>query len=326
MYAGKYVGCEVIAGLTVQEHWDIVNVSEKTGIPYMTLENVAYRRDVLAVLNMVRQNVFGEIVHLEGGYQHDLRDVLFNDGKSFYGNGVEFGPEKSISEAQWRTQYNIDVDGDLYPTHSLGPVMNYIDINRGNRLTNMVSFSSKARGLADYVNKKSPNHPNSKIDYKNGDVTTTLINCANGETISLSHDTHLPRPYAIGFRVQGTNGIWMDVAKSIHIEGVSKPHQWDKAEEWVAKYDHPLWKKYEKTAAGAGHGGIDWFVLNAFVLACKKKTQTPIDVYDSVTMSVIFPLSVQSLAEGNSSKEIPDFTKGKWKTRKNTFALDDSGL
>ena len=204
--------------------------------------------------------------------------------------------------------------------------MNYIDINRGNRLINMVSFSSKARGLADYVEKQSPGHPNSKIDYKNGDVTTTLINCANGETISLSHDTHLPRPYSIGFRVQGTNGIWMDVAKSIHIEGVSKPHKWDKAEEWVAKYDHPLWKKYEATASGAGHGGIDWFVLNAFVLAVKERKPTPIDVYDSVTMSVVFPLSVQSLKEGNASKDIPDFTRGKWKTKKNTFALDDSGL
>ena len=326
MYARKYEGCEVIAGLSVEEHWDIVNVSEKTGIPYMTLENVAYRRDVLAVLNMVRQNVFGEIVHLEGGYQHDLREVLFNDGKSFYGNGVEFGPEKSIAEAQWRTQYNIDVDGDLYPTHGLGPLMNYIDINKGNRLTNMVSFSSKARGLADYVNKKSPGHSNGKINYKNGDVTNTLINCANGETISITHDTHLPRPYAIGFRVQGTNGIWMDVNKSIHIEGVSKPHKWDRVEEWTKKYDHPLWKKYEALASGAGHGGMDWFVFNAFILALKKRVQTPIDVYDSVTMSVIFPLSVQSIAEGNASKEIPDFTKGKWKTKRNKFALDDSGL
>lgn len=190
----------------------------------------------------------------------------------------------------------------------------------------MVSFSSKARGLADYVNKTSPGHSNGKINYKNGDVTNTLINCANGETISITHDTHLPRPYAIGFRVQGTNGIWMDVNKSIHIEGVSKPHKWDRVEEWTKKYDHPLWKKYEALASGAGHGGMDWFVFNAFILALKKRVQTPIDVYDSVTMSVIFPLSVQSIAEGNASKEIPDFTKGKWKTKRNKFALDDSGL
>ncbi|WP_343531000.1 Gfo/Idh/MocA family oxidoreductase [Pedobacter sp.] len=324
MNAGKYVGCEVIAGLTVNDHWDIVKTSEKTGMPYMTLENVCYRRDVLAALNMVRNKVFGELVHLEGGYQHDLREVLFNNGKQYYGGGVEFGPN-ALSEAQWRTQFNIDVDGDLYPTHGVGPIMQCIDINRGNRFTNLVSFSSKALGLADYVEKKSPGHPNAKIKYKNGDVTTTLLNCANGETVMLTHDTHLPRPYSLGFRIQGTNGLWMDVNKSVHIEGVSKPHSWDKAEEWFKKYDHPLWKKYEDKAMGAGHGGMDWFVFNAFITAVKDKKQTPIDVYDSVTMSVITPLSTKSLKEGNKPQAFPDFTKGKWSTRKNTFALDDSG-
>jgi hypothetical protein len=325
MKSGKYVGCEVIAGLSVKEHWDIVNTSEKTGMPYMTLENVCYRRDVMAVLNMVRQNVFGELVHLEAGYQHDLRPVLFNDGKQFHGGGVEFG-EKALAEAQWRTQFNIDRNADLYPTHGAGPVMNYIDINRGNRFTNLVSFSSKARGLSDYVEKLSPGHKNAKINYKSGDVSTTMINCANGETVLLTHDTHLPRPYAIGFRVQGTNGIWEDVAKSIYIENKSKKYdQWDPADDWTSKYDHPLWKKYSQKAAGGGHGGMDWYVLNAFILAVKDKKQTPIDVYDSVTMSVILPLSEQSIAKGNASQVFPDFTRGKWKTRKNTFALDDSG-
>ncbi len=326
MKAGKYVGCEVIAGLTVDEHWDIVKTSEKTGMPYMTLENVCYRRDVMAVLNMVRQGLFGELVHLEGGYQHNLRNVLFNDGKKYYGGGVEFGP-KAISEAQWRTQFNIDQDGDLYPTHGVGPLMQYADINRGNRFTNLVSFSSKARGLAAYVEEQSPGHPNAKINYKNGDVTTTLINCANGETVLLSHDTHLPRPYSIGFRVQGTKGLWMDVNKSLYIDGKSPKYDtWEPVKEWFEKYDHPLWKKYSKEAEGAGHGGMDWYVFNAFILSVKQKKQTPIDVYDSVTMSVIMPLSTQSLKEGNKPQDFPDFTKGKWKNRKNTFALDDSGF
>ncbi|RZJ60720.1 MAG: Gfo/Idh/MocA family oxidoreductase, partial [Flavobacterium sp.] len=250
MKTGKYVGCEVIAGLTVQDHWDIVNTSEKTGMPYMTLENVCYRRDVMAALNMVRQGIFGELVHLEGGYQHNLRNVLFNNGKDYYGGGVEFGPN-ARSEAQWRTQFNIDQDGDLYPTHGAGPIIQYADINRGNRFTNLVSFSSKARGLAAYVEDMSPGHPNAKINYKNGDVTTTLINCANGETVMLSHDVHLPRPYSIGFRVQGTDGIWMDLNKSIYIEKNSKgDHKWEPVKEWFEKYDHPLWKKYEKEAVG----------------------------------------------------------------------------
>ncbi|EHQ30383.1 Gfo/Idh/MocA family protein [Mucilaginibacter paludis] len=326
MRAGKYVGCEVIAGLTVEDHWDIVNTSEKTGMPYMTLENVCYRRDVMAALNMVRQNVFGEIVHLEGGYQHNLRNVLFNNGRQYYGGGVEYGPG-ALSEAQWRTQFNIDVDGDIYPTHGAGPCMHYANINKGNRFTNLVSFSSKSKGLAAYVEEQSPGNKNARINYKNGDVTTTMLNCANGETVLLSHDTHLPRPYSLGFRVQGTKGLWMDVAKSVYIDHQAKEDDaWDPAKVWFEKYDHPLWKKYEKFAEGAGHGGMDWFVFNAFVESVKQKRQTPIDVYDSVTMSVITPLSTKSLKEGNAPQEFPDFTKGKWKERKNTFALDDSGF
>lgn len=326
MRAGKYVGCEVIAGITVEDHWEILKVYEETKIPYMTLENVCYRRDVMAVLNMVRQNVFGELVHLEGGYQHDLRGVLFNDGKDFNGKGAEFGPN-TVGEAQWRTQFNIDRNGDIYPTHGIGPVMNYIDINRGNQFTNLVSFASKSRGLNSYIEKVSPGNKNGKINFKNGDVVTTMLNCANGETVMLTHDTHLPRPYSIGFRVQGTEGIWMDVADSIYIEGKSKSYdEWDKAEVWTEKYDHPLWKKYQHEADGAGHGGMDWFVFNAFVEAVKQRKQTPIDIYDSLTMSVITPLSEKSIEEGNMPQQFPDFTKGAWKNRKNTFALDDSGF
>lgn len=326
MRAGKYVGCEVIAGVTEQDHWDILKVYEETKVPYMTLENVCYRRDVMAVLNMVRQNIFGELIHLEGGYEHDLRGVLFNDGKNFSGKGAEFGPN-TVGEAQWRTQWNIDRDGDIYPTHGAGPVMNYININRGNRFTNLVSFSSKSRGLNSYIEKVSPGHKNANIKFKNGDVTTTMLNCANGETVTLTHDTHLPRPYSLGFRVQGTEGIWMDVNNSIYIEGKSaKYDQWDKAETWFEKYNHPLWKKYAAQAEGAGHGGMDWYVFNAFILAVKQRKQTPIDIYDSLTMSVITPLSEKSLNEGNAPQQFPDFTNGKWKERKNTFALDDSGL
>jgi len=326
MKAGKYVGCEVIAGLTMEDHWDIVHTSEKTGIPYMTLENVCYRRDVMAVLNMVRQGLFGELVHVEGGYQHNLRAVLFNDSQHAYGHSVEFGPN-ALSEAQWRTQHNIDRDADIYPTHGAGPVMQYIDINRGNRFTNLVSFSSKAKGLAAYVEELAPGNKNAKIHYKNGDVTTTMINCANGETVMLSHDTHLPRPYSLGFRVQGTKGLWMDVAKSLYIDHQSKQNdEWESVDGWFKKYDHPLWKKYESNAEGAGHGGMDWFVFNAFVESVKQKKQTPIDVYDSVTMSAITPLSEKSIKEGNMPQEFPDFTKGAWKNRKNTFVLDDSGF
>jgi predicted dehydrogenase len=325
MNAKKYVGCEVITGMTVDECWQLVNTSEKTGMPLMMLENVCYRRDVMAVMNMVRQNIFGELVHLQGGYQHDLREVKFNDGLTPYGGGAEFG-QKGFSEAQWRTQHSVDRNGDLYPTHGIGPLAMMANINRGNRFTKLVSYSSKAKGLHNHVVKMGgEDHPNAKIKFKLGDVVTTMIETSNQETILLQHDTNLPRPYSIGFRVQGTNGIWMDLNKSIYIEGQSKQaHRWEDAREWLDKYDHPLWKKYGNDAAGAGHGGMDWFVLNAFIESVKRKTQPPQDVYDAVTWSAITPLSETSIKQNGATLEFPDFTRGKWKERKNLFALDDT--
>jgi predicted dehydrogenase len=324
MNAKKYVGCEVITGMTVEECWEIVHTSEKTGMPLMMLENVCYRRDVMAVLNMVRQKVFGEIIHLEGGYQHDLRAVKFNNGKDAYGGGVEFG-EKGFSEAQWRTHHSIMRNGDLYPTHGVGPVAMMIDINRGNRFTELVSYSTKARGLHDYIVKQAgEQHPNAKVEFKLGDVVTTMLKCVNGETVMLQHDTSLPRPYSLGFRVQGTNGIWMDVNNSIYIEGKSKtPHEWENAQAWLDQYDHPLWKKYGNDAHGAGHGGMDWFVLHAFIESVKRKVNTPQDVYDAVTWSAITPLSETSIRLGGETVDFPDFTQGQWMFRKNTFALND---
>jgi hypothetical protein len=325
MNAKKYTACEVITGMTLEECWELVHTSERTGMPLMMLENVCYRRDVMAVLNMVRQKVFGEIMHLQGGYQHDLREIKFNDGKINGGVGAEFG-EKGFSEAKWRTLHSVNRNGDLYPTHGMGPMAMMVDINRGNRLTELVSFSTKARGLHEYVVKTGgENHPNAKVNFKLGDVVTTMIRCANGETVLLQHDTDLPRPYSLGFRVQGTKGLWMDVNNSLYIEGQSKePHTWEDTKEWFEKYDHPLWKKYGNDAAGAGHGGMDWFVLNAFIEAVKRKIPTPQDVYDAVTWSAITPLSETSIRLGGETVDFPDFTEGQWMYRKNTFATDDS--
>lgn len=324
MNAKKYVGCEVITGTTLEECWQLVRTSEQTGMPLMMLENVCYRRDVMAILNMVRQNIFGELIHLQGGYQHDLREVKFNDGKQPYGGGAEFGAA-GYSEAQWRTQHSMMRNGDLYPTHGVGPLAMMANINRGNRFTKLVSYSSKARGLHNHIVKVGgANHPNAKIDFRLGDVVTTMISTHQNETILLQHDTNLPRPYSLGFRVQGTDGIWMDVNKSIYIEGKSKPnHRWEDAKIWLEQYDHPLWKKYGSDAAGAGHGGMDWFVLNAFIQSVKSKSPTPQDVYDAVTWSAITPLSESSIQLGGESVEFPDFTNGKWMHRVNDFARDD---
>ena len=320
----KYVATEVILGITLQDHWDVVKAVEKTQGHVMMLENVCYRRDVMAVLNMVRQGMFGELIHLQGGYQHDLREVKFNDGIHPYGQGVEFG-EKGFSEARWRTHHSIYRNGDLYPTHGVGPIAHYININRGNRFMNLCSFSSKSGGLHNHIVKGGgENHPNAKIRFKLGDVVTTSISCANGETILLQHDTSLPRPYSLGFRVQGTEGLWMDVNKSIYIQDKSaKPHQWDDQKAWLDKYDHPLWARWSKDTEGAGHGGMDFFVIHAFIESVKRKAPTPMDVYDAAAWSAITPLSEQSIELGNETVEFPDFTGGQWMYRKPVFAFHD---
>ncbi len=323
MKAGKYAAVEVSATVTLQESWDLVNASEKTGMPCMMLENVCYRRDVLAVLNMVRQGLFGEMTYAHCGYQHDLRNIKFNDGKG-HGVGAEFGA-KGYSEARWRTQHSVDRNGDLYPTHGLGPVAHWLNINRGNQFVRLTSMATKSRGLHKYVvDHGGENHPNAKVNFKLGDVVTTMIECANGENIVIIHDTNSPRPYSLGFRAQGTEGIWMDDNDMIYLEGKSpKPHTWEPFAPYQEKYDHPLWKQHAQTAQNAGHGGIDFFVLRGFIEAIKNQTAPPMDVYDAAAWSAISPLSEESIAKGSKPVDIPDFTRGKWKTNKPIFGLND---
>jgi len=330
--AGKIVGMEVCGAMKLQDCWDIVNTSERTKLPVMMMENVCYRRDIMAVLNMVRQGMFGELIHTQGGYQHDLRGVLFNDGVTAYNSGVEFGP-KAYSEAQWRTNHYINRNAELYPTHGVGPVALMMDINRGNRMTKLSSVSTKARGLHKYIvehPKGGESHPNAKVKFKEGDVVNTQIQCANGETILLTHDTSLPRPYNIGFRVQGTEGLWQDFSTGglnqgfIYMEKkMNKSHKWDNTEKWLTEYDHPLWKKYGKEAESAGHGGMDFFVDHAFIECIKRGTEFPMDVYDLASWYAITPLSEKSIIQGGQVQKIPDFSRGKWQSKRPIFALGD---
>ncbi len=331
MNAGIPVGVEVCGALKLQDCWDVVNTSEKTKVPLMMMENVCYRRDIMAVLNMVRKGMFGELLHLQGGYEHDLRGVLFNDGKTAYDSGVEFG-KNAYSEAQWRTNHYVNRNGELYPTHGLGPLAVMLDINKGNLLTKLSSVATKAKGLHRYIvnhPKGGENHPNAKVKFKQGDIVTTQIQTANGETVILTHDTSSPRPYNLGFRVQGTNGLWIDnhsgefTAGLIHFEDKSKKHAWENTEAYMKEHDHPLWKRYEKNAEGAGHGGMDFFVDHAFIECVKRGINFPLDVYDLATWYSITPLSEKSIQEGGQLQNIPDFTKGKWKTRKQGFGFND---
>lgn len=331
--AGKIVGMEVCGGLSVQDCWELVRTSEKTGIPVMMLENVCYRRDVMAVLNMVRMGMFGELIHAQGGYEHDLRDVIFNSGKpDGYGDGVEFGV-KGWSESKWRTQHYVDRNGELYPTHGLGPVAVMMDVNRGNRLTRLSSIASKARGAHKHILEHpqgGASHPNANVRFKCGDIVNTQIQCANGETILLTHDTTLQRPYNLGFRVQGTEGLWQDTGWGEADQGMmyfekrsEKKHRWESSKKWIEEFDHPIWKRHGAKAEGAGHGGMDYFVDQAFFECIKRDQPFPLDVYDLATWYSITPLSEKSIAEGGQVQDIPDFTNGQWRERKPVFCFTD---
>ena len=325
MKSGKHAGVEVSAANTMEECWDLVRTHEETGKHCMILENVCYRRDVMAVLQMVRAGLFGEIIHARCGYQHDLRPVKFNNGKQAHGGGVEFG-DKAINEARWRTENSLKRNGDLYPTHGVGPIATMLNINRGNRFVSLTSTATKARGLHEYIinhPEGGPNHPNAKLIWKLGDVVTSTIKTANEETIIVTHETNLPRPYSLGFRIDGVKGLteFEESDSKIYIEGKSENDKWESMDKYFKEYDHPLWKKWGEHASGAGHGGMDFFVDNAFVEFIKRDDYPPIDAYDAAAWGAITPLSEASIDNNGEPQEFRDFTRGRWMANQPIFAL-----
>ena len=309
MKAGKYAAFEVGPAQSIQQCWDLVRTYEETGVPCMLMENCCYGREEMTVLNMVKKGLFGELIHCQGGYEHDLRAVA-----------------DSMKRDHERAWHYLHRNAELYPTHELGPIMTYLDINRGNRLLSLNAMATKSRGLKKYINDKcGPDHPLADADFKLGDIITTSIRCANGETIVLTHDTSSPRPYSRGGRVQGTCGLWMEDLHALHIEGRPGGESWEPMSNFWEEYEHPLWKKTKATDYTGGHGGMDWLVMRAFLEAVRRKIQTPIDVYDSVTMMAVAILSEESISMGSAPVAIPDFTDGMWLKRepgpKSIFSL-----
>ena len=298
MDAGKYAATEVGGATSVEQCWELVRTSERTKKPCMLLENCCYGREELTIFNMVKQGLFGELVHAEGGYQHDLRDEICNGRENRH----------------YRLANYSNRNGEVYPTHELGPIAKCLNINRGNRMLTLTATASKARGLHEWVKT----HRGEEYDLFNrqftmGDVVTTVIKCAHGETITLTHDTSLPRPYSRGNRIEGTKGIWMEDKYAVYLEGVSpKADVWDSLNNYYEKYEHPLWKWYRTEGVKGGHGGMDYLVLRAYVEAVKAGTQTPIDVYDTAAWMAVTCLSADSVAMGSMPVAIPDFTNGKW--------------
>jgi len=314
MQAGKYVASEVGPASSVEECWALIETHERTKVPCMLLENYAFHRSWMAVLSMVRQGVFGELIHCQGGYEHDLRGRIVQ-GK---GTGITL-PEGG----DYRTHHNRTRNGDIYPTHGIGPIAHCLDIERGNRFVSLTATASKSRGLNAWAAEAfGPEDPRARQVWAKGDIVTTVIKCHHGETVVLNHDVALPRPLRSMGRVQGTKGIWEWAANSIYLDRRSpKEHTWESFEPYQEQYEHPLWRAYVKSGIKSGHWGTDYLTLAAFAQAVKRRDPVPIDACDFATWRVIAPLSEKSIALGSQPVEFPDFTRGQWRTNPRIFGV-----
>lgn len=292
MEAGKPVGIEVGGATSLQECWDLVRTWEKTRTPFMFMENCCFGRTELMVTNMVRQGLFGEIVHCAGAYAHDLRDEIAGGDVNHH----------------YRLRHYRNRCGENYPTHELGPIAKLLNINSGNRMISLTATASKAAGMNAYGTPGS---------FNQGDVVNTLIKCAGGESILLTLDTTLPRYYSRDFTVRGTKGMYEERTNSVFIDGEHTDHwnwkpNWDNAEKYLEKYEHPIWNKFMNDGVSGGHGGMDGLVFGAFIECLKNGWEMPLDVYDAAAWMAITPLSEKSIATGSAPVEIPDFTSGRW--------------
>jgi predicted dehydrogenase len=300
MENGKHAVTEVPAAMFLEDCWKLVETAEKYGKHCQMMENCCYDRIELMTLNIVRKGVLGEVLHAEAGYLHDLREVKFS----------------SQGEGLWRRAWSQKLNGNLYPTHGLGPVAQCLNINRGDAFDYLVSMSGPTRGLHEYaVAKFGPDSPQAKERFVLGDVNTSLIKTKLGKTIILIHDTNLPRPYNRINLVQGTKGIAHKWPDRIYIEGrAEKPHEWDDFEKFAAEFEHPLWKAIAQRGQGRGHGGMDYIEDYRLIWSIRHGEPLDQDVYDAAAWSAIVGASCESVAKKGKPAEIPDFTRGKWKT------------
>jgi predicted dehydrogenase len=300
MTAGKHAATEVPAALDVDDCWRLVETSEKYRRHCVMMENCNYDRFEMMVLNMAEQGVFGELIHARCGYLHDLREVKHD----MQGEGL------------WRRHHSMVSDGDLYPTHGLGPVSQCLDINRGNAFETLVSVGSKSRGLHLYaVERFGPESKQAREQYVLSDVVTTVLTTMAGETVVVTHDTSSPRPYSRDFLIQGTRGIARKYPEPrIYVEGRSEPHRWDTIDAYIEEYDHPLWRQLEQASKGAGHGGMDFIENYRLIDALCKGRPLDSDVYDAAVLSAVIELSRKSIARGGETLRFPDFTRGGWNT------------
>ena len=309
MNAGTHAFVEVPLALTVEEMWDLVDTSEKTKKHCMMMENVNYGREELLYLNMCRQGVIGELLHGEAAYIHELRGQM---------NEVERGT------GSWRTYHYANRNGNLYPTHGLGPVAQYMNIARGeDTFKFMNSFSSPAKGRHLYAEKNFPaDHKWNKLDFKGGDMSTSIIKTALGRSIMVQWDETSPRPYSRHNLIQGTKGTLAGFPNRIALEGgvegvTENHHEWaegDGLQKIYEKYEHPLYKRLGELATRmGGHGGMDFMMLYRVVECLRNGEPLDQNLYEGCLWSAVGPLSEASVAANGAPQEFPDFTRGAWK-------------
>ena len=306
MERGIIAACEVGGAYSIQSLWDLVRCHERTGTPIMLLENACYHRIKLLALHMKRMGLFGEMVHCEGGYRHDLRKQICNGWR----------------DRHYRIDQYLHQNADNYPTHDLGPIAKLLDINCGNRILSIISVGSKSAGLPRYAKDRNIEELEG-MQFMHSDVITSILKCQNGETITLTLDTSLPRYYAWGFIAQGTKGLISEDTNCVWLDDDNPVEkQWHQVagnlDTYYEKYEHPLWVDYHPGAEG--HNGIDALEFDDFFRALEAGEDMPIDVYDMATWMAVSVLSEQSMATGTAIP-FPDFTDGKWIYRKNNFAL-----
>lgn len=296
--AGKHVATEVPAAYTLKDLWQLVDTSEKTRKHMMMMENCCYDYDELLILNLVRAGLLGELVHGEGAYNHDLRQILF----------------ETKDEGLWRRAHHALRDSNLYPTHGLGPVANYMNINRGDKFDYMVAMSSGSLGLQEFRKERvAADDPRQKEVYKCGDYNTNLIKTAKGRSIMVQHNVSTPRPYDRINLIQGTKGVFRDYPSRIYIEKDKGEHQWQPIDAYKTKYEHQLWRNVgEQARKLGGHGGMDYIMCWRLVQCMREGLVPDMDVYDAAAWSAPGPLSEISVAKGSMPIKFPDFTRGKW--------------
>lgn len=299
MQAGKCAATEVPAAMTLDDCWAIVEAAEKYRKHCLMMENCCYDRFELMVLNLVRQGVLGEVLHGEGGYLHDLRALKF----------------ATEGEGLWRRAWAQTHNGNMYPTHGLGPLANCMDINRGDRFASIVSMSSPSRGLQLWqAEHLTADDPRRREQFQLGDQNVSLIQTARGRTIYLAHSTHCPRPYSRLQVVQGTRGIASGWPYRLHIEGKSPAHEWEPADTYYPTYEHPLWRSQRIKEMDRGHGGMDFLEDFRLIECLRSGVPTDFNVYDAVALSSMVELSIRSVRSGGKPQSVPDFTRGGWKT------------